>query len=178
MLSPIAFLVRTAFLSLSLTTLTLVAQEPATQTSHQKAAQELYLLIGGKNTAEAGAEAMLAAALQNNPGLVEYEDVLRAWYQKVFTDPGFEREIVEVYVKNYTEPEIKELLRFYHSEVGRKSLKVLPEIMRQGAAIGSKYAQLHSAELQNRMMEAMKKRHPEQATNEDVVKDTPTEPKK
>ena len=48
--------------------------------------------------------------------------------------------IVDLYVKEFTEDELKELLAFWRTPTGQKAMKTLPSIMQQGGAIGQAYA--------------------------------------
>jgi len=139
----------------------LSAQEAPAVTSHQKAARDLYRMVGGANTAEADADAMLSAMTGSNPQLAEYNDVIKKWYQKVFASGTFEMEIGNLYAQFFTEQEIKELMVFYKTPLGQKTLKTLPEIMKQGAMIGAKHAEANIEELRAMLTEAMKTRHPE-----------------
>ena len=36
------------------------------------------------------------------------------------------------YLQMYTEPELRQLVAFYHTELGRKTLSTMPAIMRRG----------------------------------------------
>lgn len=137
------------------------AQDAPAPSSHQQAAHEFYRLIGGANTAEAGADAMLSAMTSSNPQLAEYKDVIRKWYHKVFATTTFEKEVALLYTQFFTEQEIRELMAFYRTPVGQKALKTLPEIMKQAAMIGAKHAEANTEELRAMLTEAMKAKHPE-----------------
>jgi len=146
---------------LFLLTAPLMAQTVTIAPSHQQAARDLYRKVGGADTAEAASDAMLSAMTSSNPAMAEYDYVLRKWLKMVFSDATFESEIANVYAAFFTEQEIRELIAFYNTPLGQKSLKKLPEIMKQGAMIGAKHAEAHTGELKSMLMEAMKEKHPE-----------------
>lgn len=123
-----------------------VAQEPAPKSSHEKAAREFYQLIGGVDSVEAGAEAMMGV-IRQNPEMAPYEDVFRAWYRKVFASGDLESEVAKLYMDAFSEDELRQLLAFYKTPIGQKALKVTPELMKQGAEIGLRRGNEHSAEL-------------------------------
>ena len=154
------------FVAISFTALTVAGAEPARPlSSHEKTARELYRALGGAKTAEAGAEAMMGI-VTSNPELAPYQDVFRAWYKKVFSGDELETEMAAIYMKAFTEDELKGLIAFYATPLGRKSLEKFPELMKQGAELGMSRAQEHSAELEEMIATARKERE----------KKTPAEP--
>lgn len=46
---------------------------------------------------------------------------------------------VRIYAKYFTTAELEELVRFYTSPIGRKSLEVMPDMMREGMQAGSEH---------------------------------------
>jgi hypothetical protein len=116
--------------------------------SHRKAAGELLVLSGAEQNALVGASAMADAMLQTNPMLAPYRDVLVAWSGKVMTWDNMKPRFVALYCEHYSEQELRELIAFYETPLGKKTLEVTPEIMRRSALIGGELANEHSAELQ------------------------------
>ncbi len=47
---------------------------------------------------------------------------------------------IELYIQNFTEEEITEIVAFYKSEVGQKMVDSMPKIMQQTLPLGQKYA--------------------------------------
>ena len=134
-----------------------LAQEPAQLSSHERAAREIYNLLGGAKLAESGTEAMMGI-IRKNPDLAPYEDVFRAWYRKVFAADDLESEMARIYMGAFSEEELLELTAFYKTPVGQKAIKALPELMKQGAELGMKRAQEHSGELQEMLAKAKEER--------------------
>lgn len=134
-----------------------LCQQTAEDSSHMKAAAELFDLVGGAKLAETGAMGMLSM-VKNNPELAPYEDVFRAWYQKVFSQGEFVRQILELYVQAFSEEELRGLTQFYKSPLGAKALEKMPMLMRQGMALGERLGQQHAAELQEMLAKAKKER--------------------
>lgn len=146
------------FATIVFTALTVAAAEPPHHlSSHEKTARELYRALGGAKTAEAGAEAMMGI-VTSNPELAPYQDVFRAWYKKVFAGDELEEEMAAIYMKAFTEEELKGLMAFYATPLGIKALQKFPELMKQGAEIGMSRAQKHSAELEEMIATARKER--------------------
>jgi hypothetical protein len=145
-------------------------QAPTPVSSHESAARELVRLSGGAGLAEAGAEAMMGT-IRQNPELAPYEDVFRAWYRKVFAAGDLESELAGLYVGVFSEGELRELIAFYKTPVGAKTLTVLPALMQQGAEIGLRRAQAHAPELAEMLEKAKAERDP-QGTDQAAQKRT------
>lgn len=135
----------------------LPAQGPAPASSHEKAARELYQLLGGGKLAESGAEAMMGM-VRGNPELAPYEDVVRAWYKKVFAQGDLEPQVVRIYMNAFSEAELRELSAFYRSPIGQKALAKIPEVTKQAAEVGMRLGREHAGELQEMIAAAKKER--------------------
>lgn len=133
------------------------APPAAPVSSHETAARELYRLAGGDKLAQAGADAMMGL-FRENPELAPYEDVIRAWTQKVFAGDDFELEIAKLYMAAFSEAELRELTTFYKTPIGQKALATLPELMKKGAELGMRRGQEHSAELGEMLEKARRER--------------------
>jgi hypothetical protein len=48
-------------------------------------------------------------------------------------------EFIPIYGKYYTNEEIKQLIAFYETPLGKKTIRILPEISRESTAIGLRY---------------------------------------
>jgi hypothetical protein len=46
---------------------------------------------------------------------------------------------VEIYIRDFSEDDLKKIVAFYESPVGQKTIKNLPNVMRQGAMIAQEY---------------------------------------
>lgn len=141
------------------------APQPAPVSTHEQAARELYRMVGGNNLAMAGAESMMMM-FQGDPEMTPYEEVFRAWYQKVFADADLESEMVKLYMDKFSEKELREISAFYKTPVGKKAIATMPELMRQGAQIGMKRAQEHGEELQEMLEKARVEHENEPAAND------------
>ena len=67
-------------------------------------------------------------------------------------------EITALYARTFTADELRAVTAFYHGAVGQKFLQKQPVIMQESMAIGQKFGQSVAGELQNRMVEELRKR--------------------
>ena len=143
------------------------APQPAPVSSHEKAARELYRMVGGENLAMGGAGAdAMRWMLLDNPEMAPYEHVFRAWFQKVFAEPDLEAEMVKLYMETFSEKELQEIAAFYKTPVGRKLTAAMPELMRRGAEIGIKRAQTNSEDLEEMLERAREERENRPSAND------------
>jgi hypothetical protein len=139
-----------AFLSLTLA----VSSAHADAASHRKAVFELFQQMDMNNMLKSSIDVSLQAQIQANPAVGRYEKQLRAFFVKYMSWESLKEEFAELYVKAFTESELKELVQFYKTPVGKKTLHELPALMQQGAQIGMARVQEHAAELNAMMQES------------------------
>lgn len=72
------------------------------------------------------------------------KELLNAEFTKAFESPdGLTPEIVDIYAKHFTHEEVLGLIAFYETELGRKSVATLPQLMQESGEAGQKWAQQH-----------------------------------
>jgi hypothetical protein len=128
----------------------LAQDQPST---HEQAVTELFQLIGLERTMMGGATAMIDAQVQANPAIAPYRDVLLEWAQKYLTWDTMAPKLVQMQMEAFTESEIREMIAFYKTPTGQKALLKMPELMKQGAAIGVEVAKAHLPELETMVLE-------------------------
>ena len=90
---------------------------------------------------------VIDAMRKAQPGVPEraatvVKETLNAEFGKAF-EPGGELlgKMVDIYAGHFTPAEVKELLAFYGTGVGRKAISLLPTLTQEGAAAGQQWAQ-------------------------------------
>lgn len=137
----------------------------ADEASHKQAVIDLLDALKLKQSMTGGAEAMADAMVQGNPQLEPYRDVLIKWATKTMTWDAMLPELIVVYQQALTESEIREMIVFFKTKTGEKWVSVMPDLMRNGSAIGAKIGQAHQDELLqmvNARTEELKKQDKEQ----------------
>ncbi len=134
------------------TVLLLVAAAPSAADeaadSHRTAAAELLVLMDADSQMMGGAQAIADTMLQQNPTLRPFRDVLLEWATRYLTWEKFEVKLVDMYVDVFTESELREMIAFYNTPTGRKSVEMGPTLMQRGAMLGGEVASEHAAELE------------------------------
>jgi hypothetical protein len=120
--------------------------------------RELMDVTGAKNLGqqliEAGMEQFRSSVQDsqpNNPRAKQFVDAFVAGFQKHFDPNSLNERIIPIYDKYLTTDDLKGLLDYYHSPLGQRMLKTLPELTREsqaaGFALGQKAAQETMEEL-------------------------------
>jgi uncharacterized protein len=72
--------------------------------------------------------------------------------------PEFTEQIVLIYAHNFTPEEMREMTTFYRSPVGQRLLEKLPAVTQESMRVGQAWGQRIGAEVQNRMIEELRKK--------------------
>ena len=92
--------------------------------SHREAALEFLRAKGTPELLERHCKLMLEKQLAAAPEYAEHRDALAKFYRDTFGFEALKDELVKLYAAEYSEAELRELTRFYSSEIGRKSVAV------------------------------------------------------
>ena len=82
--------------------------------------------------------AKLAESKKDERILKKYRKRLVGLLRKEMKWEMMEADIVDLYVKVYTENEVKEITRFYRSPIGQKLIAKMPQVMNEAMAISQK----------------------------------------
>jgi hypothetical protein len=123
------------------------AAEPAKPlSSHEQAARTLCGLVCGAGSLQTGAEIM--SQVHGNPELGDMEDVFRGWFVSAMSLWDREGDMAPDYMAAFSEQEMRDLIAFYQTPLGRKALTKLPELVRKEAELSGREAGAHEAELE------------------------------
>lgn len=104
------------------------------QTSEAKV-RELIKVMGADKMAISGMQQQMQEIKKNSPNISD--EFFNEFVAEVTTDRITEV-YIPIYAKYYTESEIDELIKFYKSPVGQKTISVLPDIMKESIDAGGK----------------------------------------
>ena len=92
--------------------------------------------------------------LPQNLAIIERE-ILALMLEKFNGPGGILDKLTPVYAATFTHGEIRDMLAFYQSPTGRKSVEATPALMREGARIGQELSQSIDGELKSRLKAAL-----------------------
>ena len=73
-------------------------------------------------------------------------------------DPELRAKTVEIYNRNFTQQELKDLAAFYRTPLGKKALETLPTITGEVTMLSQKIAQRHIGVFQNALTDIMERK--------------------
>jgi len=84
-------------------------------------------------------------------------DLIAMFEERATARGGLVDDIVGIYHRHFTHPEIKELLAFNRTPIGRKTLQLMPAIMSETTAAGRSWGRGLAPEVQRRVDAVLKK---------------------
>ena len=124
-----------------------------------KIASTLLETMHMKHTYEGMIERITQMQLQQNPQLIIIKSTIHNFFTKYMGWEALKKDIAYTYASAYTQKELEEINKFYQSNVGQKSVHLMPQLASKGAKIGQHKLMLHMPELQSMIEEALKKHH-------------------
>ncbi|HYU31394.1 MAG TPA: DUF2059 domain-containing protein [Thermoanaerobaculia bacterium] len=92
---------------------------------------------------------LVEAQIRANPQIEPFRDILLDWTARYFNWDAIGPQMIDLYMRTFTESELRDLVAFYRTPTGRKALEKMPALMQEGVKIGESIAQQHSGELEN-----------------------------
>ena len=85
------------------------------------------------------------------------EEVLTKEFSQMFDGAdGIKADIVAMYAKHFTHDDIRGLLAFYSTDLGRKAVSTMPVLAQEGAVIGQRWSEANLPRIQRVLMERLK----------------------
>jgi hypothetical protein len=128
----------------------------ADEASHRRAAEELLRAVDVEKTLQASIEASLELQLKANPGLAQHRKTMHKFLSKYMSYASMKDDLLQLYVTEFSEEELKDLTKFYRTPTGQKFLRKAPTLMKKGGELGLRRVQENVAELRRMIDEASK----------------------
>ncbi len=122
---------------LLLLTFLYVSTPSSANTDSEKEAAKLLSLIGMEQVVEQSISQMLDIQLQQNPTLNPYKGVILEFLSKHMSYENLKPDLLKIYSDEFTASELREINRFYATDVGKKTIEKIPALMAQGSQIGA-----------------------------------------
>ena len=103
--------------------------------SHRAAAVEFLEAKGTPQLLENTCRTILAKQIAIQPQLAKHREKLLEFYRRALGFEALKDDLAAIYAREYTEDELRELIRFYRSPVGRKSVAVEEKLVPEFAAL-------------------------------------------
>ena len=116
----------------------------------------------GQQISSAVSKQILDLSKRKNPNVspraIEIaQDVLDAELAKAFDGPdGFISQLVPIYARYFTHEDIRGMIAFYESDLGRKIVSTMPALMQDSLALGAKWGAAITPRLESTLQERWK----------------------
>lgn len=150
---------RTLCLVLSVVWLGVNGAVLADEASHRAAAEELLVQAGTKQAMNASIDTMLEAQIKANKAIAPMKQVMRDFLSKQLSFESLKEELIDLYVKEFSEEELKEITAFYRTPAGKKLVEKQPVLLQKGVELGIRRVQASSAELQQLIQAELNKKN-------------------
>lgn len=114
----------------------------------EREAEILLSSMGLESSIQQSMSQMIEIQLQQNPALDPFKGVMMEFFAKHMSWESLKPELLRIYAEAFTADELRELNRFYATDTGQKTIRMMPTLMAQGAQIGVARVQDNMAELQ------------------------------
>ncbi len=129
----------------------------ASPKSHEQATRKFFESSKMGQVFDAMAVQMTDAKINSAPMLTPFREPILTFLRKYMSWKELEPELVKIYMKEFSESELKDMTKFYGTATGQKVLRKMPELSAAGAAVGQQKLEAHAAEFQAILEEAQKK---------------------
>jgi hypothetical protein len=120
----------------------------ADEASHHAAAESLLTMMDMDKVMSQSVDQMVQMQVKQNPAIAPFEQQMKAFLNKYMSWASMKEDMVKLYEAEFTEPELKQLITFYQTPVGKKTIQKMPQLLTKGAEIGQTRIQEHLPELQ------------------------------
>ena len=122
-------------------------KEVKIDTARLNAAKDLVASMGIKDSYAKMIDQATQGLVLRQPKLKSVEGEIKAFYTKYIGWDTIKDKMAAIYAKHYTVKELNELKDFYKSDIGQKSIKLMPQIMQEGQKLGASSVMAHADEL-------------------------------
>jgi hypothetical protein len=84
------------------------------------------------------------------------QEVIITELSTAFSGPELKDGLIGLYAKYFTHAEIKGLIAFYESDLGRKAIANMPNLVREGGEIGQRWAQSAMPKIMQKLQDRLK----------------------
>src|SRR5213075_1845346 len=95
----------------------------ADNASHRAAAEALLNLMDMDNLLNQSIDQMLDMQVKQNPAIGQYKAQMKTFLSKYMSWASMKEDMIKIYTDEFTEPELKELLAFYQTPLGKKTVQ-------------------------------------------------------
>lgn len=142
---------QTSFLStvtLLVLTLATTALHAADDASHRQQVETLFRLTQMETKIQESVDSVVQLQIRQNPQLMLHEKTMHEFFNKYIGWTALKDELADMYMRKFTEEELKKINAFYITPPGQKVITVLPELVKERNQLAMMRLQQNIGELQ------------------------------
>ncbi len=120
----------------------------ADNSSHVQQVETLFKLTQMEQKVGQSIDSILELQMSQNPALSVHEVEMRAFFEKYIGWGALKNDITAMYLRTFSEDELKKINDFYITPAGQKVISVLPELVQQRNQLAMTRLQQNIGELQ------------------------------
>jgi hypothetical protein len=125
--------------------------------SHLAAARELIEAVRLSEVAAAGVNISIDEQIRADPALEPFRTTMKQWGAEIFASEEAKNAYAQLYASTFSEAELRQLVAFYRTPLGRKLATSQATLSMRGAEIGRTLAEARQADLTARLQSQMPK---------------------
>ena len=124
------------------------ASVAADNSAHVQQVETLFKLTQMEKKVNQSIDSILELQMSQNPALSVHETEMRAFFEKYIGWAALKNDITAMYLRTFSEDELKKINDFYITPAGQKVISVLPELVQQRNQLAMMRLQQNIGELQ------------------------------
>jgi uncharacterized protein len=147
--------------------LVVCASSLADEASHREAAVRVLEITNADKAMQSGFQSMIdpIVASMRQRGMPdaaaqEVKVAFNEWFTETIKWEDLKPKMAEIYMQQFTEAELKDLIAFYQTPTGKKAIEKLPTVTQQSAVVGREHAQKNGESLQLKLKQIAEKYTP------------------
>jgi hypothetical protein len=120
----------------------------ADEKSHRAAVEELLVLTKTPQNMKSSIDQILDLQIKQAPMLASLKEPMRKFFEKHLSYESLKEDLITMYVEEFSEDEVRDLIKFYQTPLGKKSVEKMPVLFAKGAQLGAAKVEAHKLELQ------------------------------
>ena len=103
----------------------------ADNSSHVQQVQTLFKLTQMEKKVNESIDSIMQLQMSQSPGLAQHEAAMRAFFERQIGWNALKDDITQMYLRTFTEEELKAINDFYITPAGQKVINVLPGLVQE-----------------------------------------------
>ena len=120
----------------------------AENSSHQQQVETLFKLTQMEQKVNESVDTIMQLQMNQNPQLIKHQAEMRGFFERQIGWPALKSYITEMYLRTFTEEELKTINAFYITPTGQKVISTLPSLVQERNQLAMQRIQQNIGELQ------------------------------